>query len=276
MHSRIAEAINLQTEPVALLLTDDKPADALQFEPGRWGCVMSLFGAAATNGKKAVFDRDTYGCFGGGVGLGFGNTYQQFPGGIDGFSNFLSQGNNGWEEGEQIAEAMATSGARPEFVHHYRHGERYKKDPDHVKMFVDALPQTEIHTHYAAFIPLRDLDPPGNAPESITFLVNTDQYAALVVLANYDRIGLENVVTPYVAACQAVGVFSYREARAPHTRCVTGLVDLSARKYLRSVAGADALTFTIPWRRFLEMEKSVEGSFLEQETWLGLRPAPSK
>jgi len=47
-----------------------------------------MFGAAATKGKRAVFDRQTYGCFGGGFGLGFGNTYKDFPGASRGSAIF--------------------------------------------------------------------------------------------------------------------------------------------------------------------------------------------
>ena len=271
MKSIMAQAINLRSEPVALLLTDEKPAGAVQFEPGKWGCVMSMFGAAATRGKTAVFDRETYGCFGGGFGLGFGNTYLSFPGGLEGFCHFLSSGNEGWEQGRNIGESMRAGGARPEFVHHFLHGERYKKNPEFVRGFVAALPVTDIPTRYAAFVPLGDIDACSGEPASITFLVNPDQLAALVVLASYDRPGLENVSTPFVAGCQAIGILSYREARSPQPRCIVGLIDLSARKYLRAQAGRDALTFTMPYRRFQEMEANVPGSFLEQEPWQSLK-----
>jgi hypothetical protein len=271
MKSAMAAAINLTTEPVALFLTDDRPAGAVQFEPGKWGCVMAMFGAAATKGKTAAFDRETYGCFGGGFGLGFGNTYTSFPGGIEGFCRFLADGNDGWEQGRQIGEGMKAGGARPEFVQHFLHGERYKKDPGLVREFLARLSVTEIPTRYAAFVPLSGLDPAEKEPESVTFLVSPDQLAALTVLANYDRPGLENVAIPYVAACMALGVVAYREARAAKPRCIVGLVDISARKYLRTQAGPDSFTFTIPYQRYLEMEANVPGSFLEQEPWLSLK-----
>ena len=271
MKSAIAEAINLGIEPVALVLTDEKPEGAVQFEPGRWGCVLSMFGAAATKGRTAVFDRETHGCFGGGLGLGFGNAYLKFPGGEEGFCNFLSCGNESSEQGRRIGEGMKAGGARAEFVHHFLHGERYKKNPEMVRAFIDALPITDIPTTYAAFVPLADIDPAVQQPESITFLVTPDQLSALTVFANYDRPGLENVAIPYAAACQVIGVFSYREARSENPRCVVGLTDLSARQYLRAQAGKDVVSFTMPFQRFLEMEANIEGSFLEQEPWVALK-----
>jgi hypothetical protein len=81
---------------------------------------------------------------------------------------------------------------------------------------------------------------------------------------------LENVAIPYTAACQVIGVFSYREARSAHPRCVVGLTDLSARQFLRAQAGKDMVSFTIPFQRFLEMDPNIEGS-LEQEPWLALK-----
>lgn len=271
MKSAIAEAINLGIEPVALLLTDEKPGGAVQFEPGKWGCVLSMFGAAAVKGRTAVFDRETYGCFGGGLGLGFGNTYTKFPGGEEGFCNFLSNGNEASDQGRRIGEGMRAGGARPEFVHHFLHGERFKKSPELVRAFIDALPITDIPTKYAAFVPLANIDPAAKQPESVTFLVTPDQLAALTVLANYDRPGLENVAIPYAAGCQVMGVFSYREARSAQPRCVVGLMDLSARQFLRAQLGKEVVSFTIPFQRFLEMESNIEGSFLEQEPWLTLK-----
>jgi hypothetical protein len=35
--------------------------------------------------------------------------------------------------------------------------------------------------------------------------------------------------------------------------------------------GAEYLSFAMPWEMFLEMERNVEGSFLEKHTWLSLQ-----
>ena len=89
MESLIAKAIQLKYQPVALIWSNEKPADAMQFHEGKWGCVMWL-AVHAAKGKTAVADIKTFGCFGGGVGLGFGNQYKNFPGGEEGFCHFLS------------------------------------------------------------------------------------------------------------------------------------------------------------------------------------------
>lgn len=77
MECIIKQGVGLRYEPVGIILTDEKPETAKQFTEGKWGCVMFMLGAA-TKGKTGVFDRKTYGCQGGGVGLGFGNRYQDF------------------------------------------------------------------------------------------------------------------------------------------------------------------------------------------------------
>ena len=111
---RIAEAIRLKHKPVALHWSDDKPENVVQFEKGSWGCVMFLV-AAAAKGKIAVLDRDTCGCVGGAVGMGFGNRYPDFPGGIDCFYHFLSSGNESLEKGREEIRKMELFTSRKEF-----------------------------------------------------------------------------------------------------------------------------------------------------------------
>ncbi len=67
MESKIANAIALTNHPVALVWADAAPEGAVSFKPGRWGCVMSLFAAAAAKGRVGAFDCRTYGCWGGGA-----------------------------------------------------------------------------------------------------------------------------------------------------------------------------------------------------------------
>lgn len=55
MNSAIAEAIGLETHPVALIWADEAPPEAIRFKHGRWGCVINVFAAVATQGRAASY-----------------------------------------------------------------------------------------------------------------------------------------------------------------------------------------------------------------------------
>lgn len=265
MNSKLAQSMRLEYQPVAILWSDVKPEGAREFRPGKWGCVMWMLSAAA-RGTPAVFSRETFGCWGGGVGLGFGNQYLSFPGGLAGFYHFLSTGNSARDEGRKIAKHLS-SHVRDEFLEDFLHGEGYVKTPDLVKEFVEELPLFEVPTRYVVFLPLSCVDPDVMKPEVVVFLVNPHQLSALVIMANYGRRGVTNVTVPYAAACQTVGIFAYQESRSENPRAVLGLTDISARLHLKKLVEPDIFTMSLPWRLFLEMENEVPGSFLERRTW---------
>ena len=265
MESKIAEALALSLSPVALVWSDEKPADAVQFQEGRWGCVMWLL-AGAAKGKTAAADRSTFGCFGGGVGLGFGNRYGSFPGGEETFCRFLSVGIEGWEKEAEVS-AMAKPHMRPEAYDHLLHGERYLKSPGRVRSFLDNLPMTDIPARYVVFRSLPQIEPNAPPPEVVIFFVDADRLSALVVLANYGRDSSESVIIPFAAGCQTVGIYPYREAKSDSPRAVVGMTDLSARLCVKRILGGGLMTFAAPWRMFLEMEANVSGSFLERPVW---------
>lgn len=268
MESKIARAIHLEFEPVALIWSDEKPAGAMEFVPGKWGCVMFLL-AAAAKGKTAAASRETFGCFGGGTGLGFGNQYRNFPGGEECFCRFLSTGNADSEPGRTIGRQMAAAGASA-MAEDFLHGERYIKTPELTAKFVECLPITDIPANYVVFKPLRDVDFSRDDVKSITFVANPDQLSALVVLANYGRGHNENAILPFAAGCQVIGIYTYRELERENPRAVVGLTDLSARQAIRRQLGKDVMSFSVTRSMFLEMEGNVEGSFLERPTWQGL------
>ncbi|MBU0741566.1 DUF169 domain-containing protein [bacterium] len=267
MESRLAQALNLRYPPVAILWTDDAPAGALQFAPGRWGCVMGSFAAVARKGKVAAFDRETFGCWGGGVGLGFGNCYENFPGGVDGFCGFLADGNERTEQGRAVAEACAPW-LRDSMREHFLHGERYRKSADVVRRWLDVLPTRDVPVQYVVFKRLDQLAA-DEEPVVVVMLADADQMSGLVVLANYRRGDSDGAIIPHAAGCQSLGIFAYREADDPAPRAVVGLVDPSARRIVRSL-GKDLVTVALPCALFRQMEDDVDGSFLQRETWAAL------
>ena len=268
MESKIADAISLNYQPVALIWSDQKPPQAMQFQEGKWGCIMWL-AASAAKGKAAACDRKTFGCFGGGVGMGFGDQYVNFPGGKDCFCHFLSGGNAQWEQGRQAAEKVKPF-LRKESYDNFVSGERYIKTPERVHQFIENLPITDIPAEYVIFKPLSDIDPQQETPQVIVFFADPDQLSALVVLANCDRPDNQNVIIPYAAGCQTIGIYPFQEAEAQRQRAVVGLTDLSARVSIRKMLADHLMTFAVPLAMFEEMENNVANSFLERPTWQAL------
>jgi uncharacterized protein (DUF169 family) len=269
MESKIAVALKLEYPPVAILWADEKPENALGFKKGKWGCVMWML-ASAAKGKVAAFDEKTYGCWGGGVGLGFGNQYLNFPGGLECFYRFLSTGNEQSDTGREAAKKIEPFVDKG-FFEDFLHGEGFMKSPERVKEFVDGMPIMQVPARYVIFKALENVDPEKEKPGIIIFLADPDQISALVILANYGRKGNENAIVPYAAGCQTIGIYPYREAQSENPRAVIGLTDLSARNNLKKQLGRNLFSFAVPLKMFREMEGNIEGGFLQRSTWRALR-----
>ncbi len=126
------------------------------------------------------------------------------------------------------------------------------------------LPITRVPTRYVILKPLGDLEAQSERPVVVTFIAQPHELSALVILANYRREGLENVIIPYAAGCQTIGVIPYREAASSSPRAVVGLTDISARLYLRGKIPGDCFSLSVPWKMFLEMEEDAGGEFPQQ------------
>jgi len=269
MESKLADALHLKCHPVALLWTDQQPVGAIRFHKEKWGCVMSMFAQAAAEGKTVAFDRDTFGCLGGGVGLGFGNQYQNWRGGIECFYGFLSTGNRGKAGADRIAEEIGHTG-RKVAVERFLDGEGFVQSPELAEAFVHHLPIMDIPARYVVFKPLEAVDDDHEQPQVVIFVATPNQLSALVNLANFARPSSDNVIIPSCAGCQSIGIFPYREGRADKPRAVVGLTDIAARVYTGRTLGYDAFTFAVPFKLFLEIESNISDSFLEKETWSSL------
>lgn len=249
MNSKLVDALKLKMQPVAIILTDDKPDEGLHFKEGSMGgCVAAMLVAASRKNRIAFFDRRTFGCPGGGTGLGFGDRYEGFP--ID---CLLSTGD------KEIAAQMGRAGAMME------EGERYYKNPELARKWVDSLPMTDVPTEYVVFKSW-DQVTEQDEPELIIFFVNADQLSALAVMADYNRGTNQSITSPFGAACQSI-LYGYAEAKKEHPGAVIGFFDISQR----SAVDRETLTFTVPYRLFQEMEDNVEGSFLTKHIWKKLQ-----
>jgi uncharacterized protein (DUF169 family) len=249
MNSRLLAALKLKMQPVVIVLTDNRPEDGLHFKEGSMrGCVAAMLVTASKKGRMAFFDRRSFGCPGGGTGLGFGDRYGRFP--ID---CLLSTGNR------EMAAEMDRGGS---FM---AEGERFYKSPEQARKWADSLPMTDVPTEYVVFKPWEEVTE-LDKPELVVMFVNADQLSALVVMADYNRGTNQSITAPFGAACQSI-LFGYAEAKKEHPRGVIGFFDISQR----SIVDRELLTFTVPFKMFQEMEASVEGSFLETHAWRKLQ-----
>lgn len=247
MQSPLADALGVKLAPVAILLTDDRPAEGTQFKPGRMGCVAAMLLAAA-EGRTVYFDRNTFGCPGGGAGLGFGDCYTRMHFPID---RLLSTG------------GTAQLGNGQSYDMH--EGERFHRTPEVSRRWLAEFPFREIPTTYVVAKPLDQVA----AQETVTLVhwhVNPDQLSALVTLAGFERGTVETATAPWGAACQAVS-YAYAEAERPQPRGVIGFFDISRRHQV----DRDVLSFTAPYALHREMEAAVPDSFLATEMWQKLR-----
>jgi hypothetical protein len=269
MKSAIAKAIHLETQPVAVVWTDKEPIGAARFKSQQWGCVVSLFAAAASHGITGAFDRQTFGCWGGGVGLGFGNQYESFPGGMDCFCRFLSTGNEESEQASPVGQKMRDLGYH-RMADDFIKGECYIEDPGGALRFVQSLPMQDIPAKYVVVKPLNLADPEQDDIKNVTFFVDPDRLSALVLLASYGNPDKENVIIPWAAGCQVPGIFAYSELKRKRPRGLVGLTDITARRNVRTSLGEHTLSFTAPLPLYDEMESNVERSFLNRMTWHSL------
>ena len=246
MKSELYAKLKLQWEPVAISFTDVRPKQAEQFERGQRGCVASMLVAAASKGIVAVFDEETYGCAGGGVGLCFGNAFQKknHP-----TKALLSTGD----------EALAQLGQT--YIRSLGRGERFFATPELVEAWENQLPFTETPQKYVVFQPLSVIEA-ADKPDLVCIFANPDQLSALVILSGFYRGKSLNVVAPFASACQSI-LLAYQQIGEAMPHGVLGFFDISQRTGIPK----DLLSFTVPFSMFQELEKAVPEGCLTTAVW---------
>ena len=100
-------------------------------------------------------------------------------------------------------------------------------------------------------------------PQVVIFFVNPTIAAGLHGLANFRAKTSHGIITPFATGCDAIMRIPMLEGASSNPRAVIGGLDPFARMYMKR----DTLTFSVPWKKFLEMLDDMEESFLNTEVW---------
>ena len=269
MESVIVNELKPDLNAVVLLKTNVKPEGAMQAKRDMYYCIMSLFAQTVSKGKTIVFDRETYGCPGACAGLGFGTAYDTAMGGYETFATFFSKGLEDAEDKEKytaFAEKMPPH-VRKKLIE----GERFHCSKEKAYKWVSQdLPLSDFPEKYRVIKPLSQLQE-GEIPESVIFTVDPIQLTALITLAGSIREGVNETITPQGAACQMIGNFVFNEANSDNPKAVLGLLDLAARHTVQNALPDNVLTYAVPWKLFLDLEKEAEAGIFKSPLWKNLQ-----
>ncbi|MCL2711849.1 MAG: DUF169 domain-containing protein [Methanomassiliicoccaceae archaeon] len=245
MYSKLAERLRFSLEPVAIWFTDEKPEGALQFEEGKRGCIAERL-ISSSEGKVSAFDKKTYGCVGGGVGICFGDTFTKDNEPIE---CRLSTGD----------EALKKTGKT--YKTSLGHGERFFATPEVVAEWRASFPYIETPKKYVVFRPL-SMAEESNPPDIVFMFADPDQLSALVILSGFRRGDIVNAVAPFVAACQTIAL-ACKEIGNERPKGVIGFFDLAQRHRIPR----DLLSYTVPYTMYKEIEKNTEDGCLTEKMW---------
>ena len=218
--------------PLALFYTDD-PA-GLEVAPPASGrrCMVGDL-VKVREGQPLCAEAHSIGCMGGKRYLGFSDEL------MPNFEYFLSYGIPGQMDGE-----------------------RYKKSPELVREAMGR--QKTFHAPARYFVAKRwDQLAEGDTPAVVVFFAKPDVLAGLFTLANYDEVDAYGVVAPFGAGCGTIVQYPFFENASDHPRCVLGTFDVSARPFVP----ADALSFSVPMKKFATMVANMDESFLVTKSW---------
>jgi len=226
------ETLGLKESPLGIYYTNDKPEGVTPKE-GLSGCAIGLLQNTRKKGETVYYDRNHFGCPGGGYYMGFLDSPRP------GLEYFLSCGIEGKMEGE-----------------------RYIKTPELAREFIKQSKPRVAPAAYCVFKPIEKFL--GlEKPEVVVFFAPPDILAGLFTLTNYAQEMTDAVQAPFCSGCASILTFSLKEAEKENPRPVLGMFDVSARPMVEK----DILTLSMPYSLFLRLLENVKGSFLETESW---------
>jgi uncharacterized protein (DUF169 family) len=226
------ETLGLEESPLGVYYTNDKP-EGIAPKEGISGCMIGLLQNARKKGKTVFFDKNHFGCPGGGYYMGF----RDLP--LPNIEYFLSCGIPGEMEGE-----------------------RYIKTPERAREYFAKMIPRRAPSTYCVFKPIEQFQS-GIEPEVVAFFATPDILSGLFTLTNYALERTDAVYAPFGSGCGTILTYPLKEAGKEQPRAILGMFDVSARPMVER----DVLTFSMPYSVFLKLLENVSGSFLQTESW---------
>lgn len=218
--------------PIAFYYTDEKESAEVMEPSSEHRCVICDL-SKVRKGESLCFSVDSVGCGGGKRYLGFAQEI------MPNFEYFLSCGIPGKLEGE-----------------------RYKKSPELVKEAMNKLPDFRAPAKFIVF-KRWDMVEESDDPDVVVFFAQPDVLSGLFTLANFDEVDPNGVFAPFAAGCGSIVQYPYLEKNSERPRAVLGMFDVSARPCVPE----EALTFSVPMKKFVRMIENIGESFLITPSW---------
>jgi len=217
--------------PLAFFYSKDLHGVELSPRPKGHNCLICEL-KKVRNGTSLAFGEHNIGCGGGSHYAGFTQKIMQD------FDYFLSCGKMGVE------------------------GERYKQDPETVRLMMEDFPTIRKQDHWLIFKRWDQLTEQDD-PEVVVFFARPDVLSGLFMLGNYDFVGNAGVISPFSSGCGSIILYPYQEKDKEKPRSVIGMFDPSARPCVKD----DELTFATPFNRLKQLSGYMDESFLITNTW---------
>ncbi|OEU67072.1 MAG: hypothetical protein BA863_02030 [Desulfovibrio sp. S3730MH75] len=144
--------------------------------------------------------------------------------------------------------------------------ERVKKSYDYFTSMYDHRPLNKASGKYLVF-KRWDVLEGHDDPQVIIFINNVDVITGLHGLANFDSLTPYEVAVPFGTGCDAIVGYPMSELDSEQPKAFLGPFDPSVWQYFKS----DAVTFAVPWPKFLKMLENVDESFLATESWAKIK-----
>ena len=247
------EILGLDEEPMGIFYTDEKPAEGFSPKPidlptrekemkneidwqkvfGQFSCVLGHIWRARKKKTAAYFSAEQFGCPGGAFWLGFNKPQTET------IIKYVSTGIPNWTEGEL-----------------------YCSSPDELRRIFEYVDPRPAPRKYCVVKPISKFSE-DEVPELIAFFTRPESLCGLHQLAAFVTDDPEVVASPWGSGCGNVVAWPLHYLAKEQNKAVIGGWDPSARMYFKN----DELSFTVPYKMFVDMVNRFDSSFLTTKSW---------